>query len=176
LQIRTASTQTVRTLVFHFPSVALTSILGLTLENLLDHNNADIAALSINGTTYLYYYAASNQTAEAGIHELTITGTPGSVNNQEAYNLSSPSVVSPQLTLNKEESFYQPLAVSNIAVPGLDPAVYVFWADNMSGDPAMTATGYTELAEISRPFKTSTWPSAGRLIIPLGDSNSDPSP
>lgn len=159
-----------------FPIPALTISAGVTLDHLLDHNNADIAALSINGTTYIYHYAFSNQTSEAGIHELTITGTPGSVNNQEAYNLSSPFVVSPQLTLNKEEAFYQPIAVSNTAVPGLDPTVYVFFADKVSGDPATTATGYTELAEINRPFRNATWPSTGRLVIDLGDSNSDPEP
>jgi len=98
------------------------------------------------------------------------------VNNQEAYNLSSPFVISPQLNFNKEQSFYQPLAVSNTAVSGLDPAVYVFWADEISGDPATTATGYTELAEISRPFRKSTWPSAGRNVIDLGGSTTDPGP
>ena len=150
-------------------------MLGLSLENFLDHNNADIAAISINGTTHLYHYASPNQTAQAGIHELTITGTPGSINDQEAYNLSMPFVSSPRLKINGDESLYQPLTVSNSAVPGPQPQIYVFWADKITGDPTTTTSGYGELLEISRPFSNATWPSTGQLQIPLGNSNSQPS-
>ncbi|KAK3168157.1 hypothetical protein OEA41_004603 [Lepraria neglecta] len=148
---------------------------GLSLNNFLGHNNADIAAISINGTIHLYHYAFSNQTAAPGIYELIITGTPGSINKQEAYNLSMPFVSSPQLTVNGYESVYQPLAVSNTAVPGLQPQIYVFWADRITGDPTTALSGYGELLEISRPFSNATWPSTGSLQIPLGDINSQPS-
>ena len=150
---------------------------GLSLQNYLDHNSADIAAVSINGTTYVYHYAPSGQTAEAGIHELTITGIPGSFKNQEAYNLSSPFVASPKLTSNGQQSLYQPLAASNTVVPGLAGGVYVFWADKITGDQSnsMGVSGFGELSEISRPFANTTWPSTGQLQIPLGDDNSQPS-
>lgn len=148
-------------------------MIGLSIEKFLDHDNSDIAGTTINDTTYLYYY--SNQTAQPGIHELTISGIPGAVNNQEAYNVSSPLVSSPQLTVNGDVSLYQPLAVSNTAVPGLKPQIYVFWADSITGDPTTTASGYGELAQISRSVSNSTWPSSGQLQIPLGDNNSQPS-
>ena len=148
---------------------------GLSIEKFLDHDNSDIAATTINGTTHLYHYSSANQTAQPGIHELTISGTPGLVNNQEAYNVSSPLVSSPELTLNGDVSLYQPLTVSNTAVPGLTPQIYVFWADQITGDPETTASGYGELAEMSRPFSNSTWPTSGQLQIPLGDTNSQPS-
>ena len=148
-------------------------MIGLSIEKFLDHDNSDIAAITINDTTYLYHY--SNQTAPPGIHELTISGIPGAVNNQEAYNVSSPLVSSPQLTVNGDVSLYQPLAVSNTAVPGLKPQIYLFWADKMAGDPTTTASGYGELAQISRSVSNSTWPSSGQLQIPLGDNNAQPS-
>ena len=150
-------------------------MLGLSVENFLDHDNSDIAAIIVNGTTYLYHYSFANQTAQPGIHELTISGTPGAVNNQEAYNVSSPLVSSPELTVDGDVSLYQPLAVSNTAVPGLTPQIYVFWADQITGNPSTTASGYGELAEISRSFSNSTWPTSGPLQIPLGNTNSQPS-
>lgn len=148
-------------------------MIGLSIKNFLDHDNSDIAATTINDTTYLYHYF--NRTDQPGIHELTISGIPGAVNNQEAYNVSSPLVSSPQLTVNGDVSLYQPLAVSNTAVPGLKPQIYVFWADRITGDPTTTASGYGELAQISRSVSNSTWPSSGHLQIPLGDNNSKPS-
>lgn len=149
---------------------------GLTLDNnFLNHNNADIAAISINGTTHLYHYASTNQTAAPGIHELIISGTPGSINDQEAYNLSTPLVSSPTLTVSGYESNYQPLAVSSTAVVGLQPQIYVFWADKLTGDPNTTLSGYGELLQISKPFTNVAWPTTGSVQIPLGNSNSQPS-
>ncbi|KAL2039442.1 hypothetical protein N7G274_007714 [Stereocaulon virgatum] len=149
---------------------------GLTLDNsFLNHNNADIAAISINGTAHLYHYASTNQTATPGIHELIISGTPGSINDQEAYNLSTPLVSSPTLIVNGYESDYQPLAVSNTAVVGLQPQIYVFWADKVTGDPNAKLSGYGELLQISKPFTKVAWPTTGSVQIPLGNSNSQPS-
>ena len=148
-------------------------MIGLSIKKFLDHDNSDIAATTINDTTYLYHY--SNQTGQPRIQELTISGIPGGVNNQEAYNVSSLLVSSPQLTVNGDVSLYQPLAVSNTAVPGLKPQIYVFWADKITGDPTTTTSGYGELAQISRAVSNSTWPSSGQLQIPLGDNNSQPS-
>ena len=148
---------------------------GLSIEDFLDHDNSDIAATTVNGTTYLYHYSNSNSSAQPGIHELIISGTPGTVNNQEAYNVSSALVSRPELTVNGDVSLYQPLAVSNTAVSGLTPQIYVVWADQIIGDPETTASGYRELAEISRSFSNSTWPVSGELQIPLGNTNSQPS-
>ena len=148
---------------------------GLSIKDFLDHDNSDIAATTVNGTTYLYHYSNSTLAAQPGIHELIISGTPGAVNDQEAYNVSSPLVSSPQLTVNGDVSLYQPLTVSNTVVPGLTPQIYVFWADQITGDPETEASGYKELAEISRDFSNSTWPMSGELQIPLGSTNSQPS-
>ncbi|KAF6219167.1 hypothetical protein HO133_004992 [Letharia lupina] len=152
---------------------------GISFPNLLDYNNADIAAISQNGSTYVYHYSSASQTAPPTIHELVITGTPGSINNQEAYNLSSPLVASPNLATNQagEVSLYRPLAASNNIVQGLPGQIYVFWADKITGDPldSMSLSGFGELLEISRPVANSTWPaSTGQIPIPLGSSNSQP--
>jgi hypothetical protein len=148
---------------------------GLKLDSFLDHNNADIAAISINGTTHLYHYVSTNRTVAPGIHELIITGTPNSINDQEAFNVSTLPLSSPALTVNGYESDYQPLAVSNTAVVGVQPQIYVFWADKLTGDPNTTLSGYGELLQISKPFTNAAWPTTGSVQIPLGNSNSQPS-
>lgn len=148
----------------------------MEFNGLLYNNNVDIAAVSLNGTTYVYRYSSKDQTAEAGIHELSITGVPNSINNQETYNLSSPFVTNPVLTGDgNNTSRYQPLAASTTIVPGLAPQILVFWAENPTGDPNVNITGLGGLSEISRPMAKSIWPSTGQLKIPLGSDNSQPS-
>lgn len=162
---------------------------GASFPNLLDYNNADIAAISQNGSTYLYHYTTPAPTAQPTVHELIITGAPGSINNQEAYNLSSPLVAAPNLlaptTNNNTDqasgsavSPYRPLAASNNIVQGLPGQVYVFWADKLTRDPvdSTSLSGWGELAEISRPLANGSWPEmTARVGIPLGSSNSQPS-
>lgn len=144
---------------------------GATIPNLLASNNADMAALSQNGSTYLYHYSSSAN--PPAIRELIITGLPASVNNQESYNLSSPPVASPFLTTTTAP-LYRPLAASTTAVQSLLPAqIYVFWADKTSGD-AMVG-GFAELQEIGRSVANSTWPAQGQELVPLGSDNSQPS-
>lgn len=130
-----------------------------------------MAALSQNGSTYLYHYSSANPPA---IRELIITGLPASVNNQESYNLSSPPVASPFLPATTTAPLYRPLAASTTAVQSLLPAqIYVFWADKTSGD-AMVG-GFAELQEIGRSVANSTWPAQGQELVPLGSDNSQPS-
>ena len=151
---------------------------GASFPNLLPYNNADIAAVSQNGTTYIYHYTSATPPT---IHELTITGIPGSVNNQEAYNLSSPLVASPNFntTQSGEVSLYRPLAAANNVVPGLPEQIYVFWADKITGDPtdSMSLSGLSELVEISKAVVNGSWPesAAVQIQVPLGSKNSPPS-
>ena len=145
------------------------------MEGLLYDNAADLATVSLYGTTYVYHYSAADQKAGAGIHELSITGVPNSVNNQETYILSSPVVAAPMLTVNGNTSFYQPLAASYSAVLNETQQLYVFWADKVTGDTAAPISGFRELSEISRPIANSTWPSSGVRPIPLGNRNAEPS-
>lgn len=151
---------------------------GVSFPNLLTHNNADIAAISQNGSTYVYHHSTTSPSAQPTIHELLVTGIPGSFNNQEAYNLSSPLVATPNLAAPQagEVSLYQPLAASNNVVQGLPGQIYVFWADHIAGDPtdSMSLSGFAQLQEISRPIANTTWPSTGQSLIPLGSSNSQP--
>lgn len=158
---------------------------GVSFPNLLDHNNADIAATSQNGSTYLYHYSGSAQPA---IREIIITGTPASSdNNQEAYNITSPPVAIPNLAITTTTSSpnatnqpppYRPLAASNNAVQTLPGQIYVFWADKPTGDPVDPTglSGFAELVEISRQVGNGTWPSTASegIQVPLGSSNSQP--
>lgn len=136
---------------------------------------ADIAAVSLFGTTYVYHYSAASQKAKAGIHELTITGVPSSINSQEAYNLSSPLVAAPLLnTSNGDISLYQPLAASYTAVPGLTQQLFVIWADKPSGDPKASVSGFSDLQEISRSLANASWDSSTQMSLPLGSQNVGP--
>ena len=173
------------------PDILINS--GPSFLNLLEYNNADIAAISQNGSTYLYYYidaSTSIPNAQPAIRELLITGIPGSINNQESYNLSSPLVANPDLTTTNNQtagqqqqdavSLYPPLAASANIVPGLEGRIYVFWADQVTGDPSTATSGssaFRQLQELSREIggNNRTWPAAtARTDIPLGDSNSQP--
>ena len=151
---------------------------GASFPNLLPYNNADIAAVSQNGSTYIYHYTSATPPT---IHELVITGIPGSVNNQEAYNLSSPLVASPNLNTNQsgEVSLYRPLAATNNVVPGLPEQIYLFWADKITGDPtdSMSLSGLSELVQISKAVVNGSWPesAAVQIQVPLGSKNSQPS-
>ena len=152
-------------------------ISGVSFPHLLTYNNADIAAVSQNGSTYIYHYTGATPPT---IHELIITGTPGSINDQEAYNLSSPLVASPNLTTTQsgEVSLYRPLAAANNVVQGLPEQIYVFWADKITGDPtdSMSLSGFGELVEISQAVANGSWPesAAAQIQVPLGSKNSPP--
>ncbi|KAL6720992.1 hypothetical protein ACLMJK_000092 [Lecanora helva] len=147
-------------------------MVGLRFDRLLYDNSADIAAVSLSGTTYVYYYSASSQHGPAGIHELSIMGVPDSINHQESYNLSSPFVASPSLDTNGKTSPYQPLAASYSAVMDVTPMLYVFWAGKVAGDPTTASSGYEQLSLISRPIDNGTWMSSAQEQIPLGSAGS----
>ena len=138
-------------------------------------NSADIAAVSLFGTTYVYHYSASGQKAEVGIHELSITGVPNSINNQESYNLSSPLVAAPSLAVDGKTSPYQSLAASYSAVLGVSQSLYVFWADMPTGDPTATFSGFSEISQISRPTANSTWLPNSQQLVPIGTKNAESS-
>jgi len=141
----------------------------------LYNDAADIGAVSLFGTTYVYHYSEASQQAEAGIHELMITGMPNSIKNQETYNLSSPLVAAPYLnTSNGDFSLYQPLAASYTAVPGLTQQLFVIWADKASGYPKASVSDFSDLQEISRPLANATWESSTQMSLPLGSLNVGP--
>ena len=137
------------------------------VDSFLSANNADLAAVSSNGTTYLYHYASPAQTASVGIRELVIRRT--SQSRQESFNLSEPIVTSPLLPGGTNASLYQPLAASITAVRDLPPQFLVFWADKPTGDPNTNSTGYQSLAQVSRPANSNLWPSGMQLSVPLGN-------
>lgn len=140
---------------------------------MLHHDAADIAAVSLFGTTFVYHYSAASQKAPAGIHELMINGMPSSVINPETYNMSSSLVAAPFLNAsNGDVSLYQPLAASYTAVPGLTQQLFVIWADNPSGDPKASVSGFSSLQEISRTLANPTWST--QMSLPLGSLNVGP--
>ena len=142
---------------------------GITLKNYLPHNNVDISTVSLNGTTYLYHYSASAK----AIRELQITGD----NINEQYSSNESVVVSPASASDLGNAFYQPLVAAKTDVVGLDPSLFVFWADTVVGmsEKGGTEGGYTQINEIQRRRDDEKWPSNPSIIqVPLGDDNSPP--
>lgn len=155
---------------------------GFSIPKFLPQNDADLAATSFNGSTFIYH---SSNIGQLGLRELIVSGVPASIGSgsfsQELYNLSEPLVAKPTLTSLEGTSPYQPLGASITKANGLSkgPQLFVFWADNVTGGkPAAegSVTGYNSLQQISRRLGYGTWSDSERLSIPLGSSNSYPSP
>ena len=144
---------------------------GFNLPHFLPYNNVDISTVSLNGTTFLYYYS----TKEKSIKEMQITGTPGNVADQETYK--TVDVVEPASTSKSGKATYQPLAAAKTDVVGLEPSLMLFWADNLAGinSTAKGEGGYSRVNQIQRRRDDKGWPSKPEVIeIPLGDQNSEP--
>lgn len=186
LQEKMRSTKKVCTIsIRSFQQLIMLPTLGPSLGNYLIHSSADIAAISDNGTTYVYHYAApvppkhrelsittppgisiqDNSTGAQGIHELKISGPPGA----EVFSLSGPILSSPKL-----ESPYQPLTASKSSPKNTtDAQIHLFWTEKMNGSTnfafavSNNNSGHSQLWEVSRRLKE----GSGWLIkreIPLG--------
>ncbi|SLM37184.1 hypothetical protein LPUS_06915 [Lasallia pustulata] len=141
---------------------------GVQIPSILAHDDAAIAAVAINGDVLVYHYVAVDI---IGIRELNISGTPGSQNDQESYNVSEAVVAQPALVSQGRISVYQPIGASVTNVSGLDPSIYVFFAEG-----TLNATsGYQRLMEVNKPAANLTWPPSslgnadGQVQLPLGD-------
>lgn len=145
---------------------------GLSLPDFLTHNNAEISALSHNGTTYIYrVLPGTNNT----IHETQITGISGSINDQETYNATSPLVIKPSSISNQGNAVYQPFVAAKTNVTGLPTSLFMFWADNLVGMNSTTKLeqGYGQINSIQRALTDAQWPTQpGGAVdqVPLGKS------
>ena len=149
---------------------------GLRLKSFLSANNADLAVVSNNGTTYLYHQGASSANS---IREVTITGIPGSTDRQETYNLTESVAVQASSDSKRPNTYVPFTAALSATVKGLKSQIYLFWSDRVAGDPKLTGGvegGYSQLSQISRNITSPTFPTDKNSIntIPLGESNSQP--
>ena len=148
---------------------------GIRLKSYLTANNADLAAVSTNGTTYLYHQGISDRNS---IRELTITGITGSADKQETYNETGLAVEASSDP--KKPNMYVPFTAALTAnVKGLSSSIYLLWSDQVAGDPKTNGGvegGYSQLSEISKPVGDQKFPSNKESVnnIPLGESNSQP--
>ena len=149
---------------------------GLRLKSYLTANNADLAAISSNGTTHLYHQSS---VSENEVHELTITGIPGSVEHQESFNQAEPLAVQASSDPANPNIYVPFTAAMTAPIKGLGNAIYLFWSDQVAGDPKKNGGvegGYSRLSQISRALTDSKFPTSNSSInnIPLGESNSQP--
>lgn len=148
---------------------------GIRFNSYLTANNADLAAVSTNGTTYLYHQGISDRNS---IRELTITGIPGSADKQETYNETGLAVEASSDP--KKPNMYVPFTAALTAnVKGLSSSIYLLWSDQVAGDPKTNGGvegGYSQLSEIGKPVGDQKFPSNKESVnnIPLGESNSQP--
>ncbi|MCJ1364163.1 hypothetical protein MMC16_003272 [Acarospora aff. strigata] len=143
--------------------------LGATIPKLLVKNDADIAALTIDGSTLVYYYS---DRGTPGINELNITGLPARTVRNGTNVVAEPALLSDDGSL----SVYTPLTAALARTPGGVPAIHVFYADIT----VSTDSGYTRLSDVSRLVDNVTWPasqygrSEGQIQLPLGTESADP--
>ncbi|KAL8923290.1 MAG: hypothetical protein Q9208_004690 [Pyrenodesmia sp. 3 TL-2023] len=152
---------------------------GFYIPKFLPQNNADLAATSLNGTTYIYH---PSNIGELGVRELIVSGLPVSLGSssfsQESFNLSEPLVARPTLTSMEGTSPYQPLgaAVSTVDL-SQGPQITVLWADQVTGHNLTSegsVAGYSRLQSIGKLVDSAVWDDNIRLTVPLGSSNSYP--
>lgn len=149
---------------------------GVKIPNLLANDDADIAAVAVNGDALLYYY--SNE-GTPSIRELNISGTPGSRFTQESYDLSKTGIVAqPALNTSGELALYQPIGAVLSNASGAEPSIYVSWAEQNTG----ANSSYGAMTVVSRRISDKSWPNStygkgqGQVAVPLGTYNVDPSP
>ena len=124
------------------------------------NSSSDIAAVSDNGTTYVYYFSNSSL-SDPAIRELKITGRLDS----EGYNDNINARVT---STEHNQSPYQPLTALKT-----EAGWNVFWADNITGSTGFDWSGYSRLSGVSKPINGSTW-SNTTMTIPLGIQDDSP--
>ena len=105
---------------------------------------------------------------------MQISGTPGSFNDQETFNGTESIVVPPASTSDLGAAVYQPLVAAKTDVVGLDPSLFVFWADTLAGMGGKGGRegGYSAINEIQRARDDSKWPENPSFIqVPLGNDS-----
>jgi hypothetical protein len=131
--------------------------------------------VAANGDALVYYYSTHGTPS---IRELNISGTPGSPSTPESYDLSTESIVSqPALNADGEMSLYQPIGAVLANASGVEPRIYVSWAEQNTG----ANTSYGAMTVVSRAIGDERWPNStygkgdSQVDLPLGTYNVDPS-
>ncbi|MCJ1266135.1 hypothetical protein MMC22_006017 [Lobaria immixta] len=134
--------------------------IGLGAVSQAGNSSSDIAAVSDNGTTYVYYFSNSSL-SDPAIRELKITGRLGSEGYNDNINASVTST-------EHNHSPYQPLTALKT-----EAGWNVFWADHTTAGTdfifasSNNRTGYSKLWEVSRPVNITTWPTT-KTAVKLG--------
>jgi hypothetical protein len=130
--------------------------------------------VAVNGDALVYHY--SNEDPPS-IRELNITGIPGSRSTPESYDLSAATIVAqPALNADGEIALYQPIGAVLTNVSGVEPSIYVSWAEQNTG----ANTSYGAMNVVSRPISDTSWPnstygeSEAQVSVPLGSNDVDP--
>ena len=106
----------------------------------------------------LYHYQTDTVPT---IYEDNLTSSPSST-SQERLNLTNYLITRPQLKTDEGISQHQPLAAIISVHKGMDPQIYVFWADGPIGHlrpsdlGSDTSSGYNILSAISRMVNNNT--------------------
>ena len=148
--------------------------LGVRIPSLLAKTSSDLAAVSTNDSTLLYYASAPNPSANITIRELELSPRPDS-----AASTSSRLVAMPDLLANDTDrtlpNTFAPLSAVLSTLDG-GQTITVMWADGVV-DPE---SGYGALRAVSRSTNAS-WgdvsygQAEGMVQVPLGDDNANPS-
>ena len=145
---------------------------GISIPDALARNNANLAAVSVRGSTLVYYYAPSAD-GVLSIRELNLTGTPGTpayTKNNDGFDAKSlPVVAQPRLVTDEGvPSSYQPLGAAVSTLNPSEPQIYVCWAEQIESPDS----GYRALKTVSR-YVDAGWGSSsvgagiGQVTLPI---------
>ena len=147
---------------------------GVSIPSLLARTNSDMAALSTNTSTLLYYPSAPSLSGNVTIRELELSLQPESTVSTSSALVAMPDLLA-ENTNHMIPSAFAPLGATISALDG-GRLITVTWADGVI-DPR---SGYGALRAVTRAVNA-TWGDVnygmaeGMVQIPLGDNNANPS-
>ena len=143
---------------------------GISVPELLAKPTSDMAAISTNDSTFLYYVAPPSSSANVTIRELTLSPQPNSAASTSTSLVAVPDLAAKDTGYSAFAPMSAVLSTSNGGA-----VITVMWADVVVG----TKSGYGALRTVNRAANAS-WGDAsygkaeGLETIPLGDNNADP--
>ena len=147
---------------------------GLSVPSLLANTTSDMAAVSTNNSTFLYYASSPSAGANVSIRELALSPQPGSTASTSSSLVAMPDLLADD-TDRTVPSAFAPLSAVLSTLDG-GQRITVLWADGVA-DPK---SGYGALRATSRATNA-TWgdvrygQAQGMVEVPLGDNNANPS-
>ena len=147
---------------------------GVSVPSLLAKTTSDMAAVSTNQSTYLYYISAASAGANLTIRELELSPQPSSNPSGSSSLVAMPDALAEDTGRTVPSAFMPMSAVLSTLDGG--QTISVMWADGV----ASPKSGYSTLRTVRRRTgenwgEVTYGQAQGQEQIPLGDDNANSS-